>query len=330
MKFKAFDNATISAIRFSELFGFNPKLSFNQALQQHPYYPSLFSISEVLEQEAGIENFAVKITLAQLQEVNLPCLVHLKTKGGEYALISQIKSDTVFYEINGKKLSITIADFEKIWTGVALLTEVEKKTLQKRIKLTDIQPYIIPALFLTLLTFIFLNTYSASIFEPFVFTGIFLCLLSGLTVVVLLLIQSLGKGSAFIQQLCGADAKHNCNHIINSKAANVTQWFSLSDLGFLYFAGNLLLLFFSQNSTAVIFIVAFNFLALPFTLWSVYYQWRIAKTWCRLCLVIQGLFWVQALFSVYFITQSNFDFSTVDVQSVLLFLLVYITPPYYG
>ncbi len=36
-------------------------------------------------------------------------------------------------------------------------------------------------------------------------------------------------------------------------------------------------------------LAALSALALPYTLFSVYYQWKIAKTWCVLCLAVQGL-----------------------------------------
>jgi hypothetical protein len=34
--------------------------------------------------------------------------------------------------------------------------------------------------------------------------------------------------------------------------------------------------------------------ALPFTLFSLYYQWRVVKKWCRLCLLTVAVLWVQA------------------------------------
>ena len=39
-----------------------------------------------------------------------------------------------------------------------------------------------------------------------------------------------------------------------------------------------------------LFVLAWlNILALPYTVFSIYYQWRIAKQWCVLCLIVQGL-----------------------------------------
>ena len=39
----------------------------------------------------------------------------------------------------------------------------------------------------------------------------------------------------------------------------------------------------------MVLLLGINILALPYTIFSVYYQWRVAKQWCVLCLVVQGL-----------------------------------------
>jgi uncharacterized membrane protein len=326
MKTYKLDNATASAIQFSDYFGFEKNANFQEQIQQHPFYPSLFSISEVLENEAGIKNFAVKIKTEQLNEVNLPCLAHLKTKGGEYALITAIKDNSVSYNLDGKNKKLSFSDFEKIWTGVVLVSESQKRDLKQKIDFAHISTYLLPLCAFLLLVITFSKTVNLSFFNPLAYSGQFICLLAGLIISVLLLIQSLGRSNSLIQQLCGGEAKHNCNHILSSKAAQITPWFSLSDLGFLYFSGSFLILLLSANSLATNAIIYLNLMALPFTFWSVYYQWQIAKTWCRLCLMIQGLFWLQAMFSIWAITQSNIPIAIPNINDVLMLATAYLFP----
>ncbi len=83
MRTNNLDNASAAAINFSNFYGFKPETDFINQIQQHPFYPSLWGISEVLEKEAGVKNFAVKIEPNQLKEVNFPCMAHLNTRGGE-------------------------------------------------------------------------------------------------------------------------------------------------------------------------------------------------------------------------------------------------------
>ncbi len=325
MKFNTLDNVSGAAVQFSTTFGFKPQLNFVEQIQQHPFYPSLLSISEVLETEAGIKNFAVKLKPEQLKEVHFPCLAHLNSNGGEYALLKAVTDEMVIYELNAKKKKLALADFVKIWSGVVLLTDSEKITLQRKIEFQEFAPYLLPALGIVLLALLFVNSLQNSIFHPFNFTAQFIIIVIGLAVSVLLLLQSLGKINTLIQQICGGDTKHNCNSILSAKAANVTTWLSLSDLGFLYFSGGLMLLFLSENKTAISLVILFNVLALPFTFWSVYYQWQIAKTWCRLCLMIQGLFWLQAIFSFYSFSQQPFFFG-FNLSPLPFLLLIYVFP----
>jgi hypothetical protein len=68
-------------------------------------------------------------------------------------------------------------------------------------------------------------------------------------------------------------------------------------IGFSYFAGALLLLLFMGIliRLALSMLAWLNVLALPYVLFSVYYQWRIAKQWCVLCLSVQGILVLQLL-----------------------------------
>jgi len=326
MRLNRLDNATSAAIHFSEALGYPTQNSFIDEIVKHPFYPSLLSLSEVLENEAGVKNFAVKIETDQLKEVNFPCLAHLQTKGGQYVLINALENDTVFYLLDGKNLKLSLTDFEKLWTGVILISESEKKVLKRKLNFNYLAQYILPVLSGLLLLFIIQKAYITTKISLFPFIGQNVILLAGLIVSVLLLIQSLGRSNAFIQQICGGDAKHNCNHILSAKAAQVTEWLSLSDLGFLYFSGSFIVLLFSQSYTALIIILVFNLMALPFTFWSVYYQWRIAKTWCRLCLMIQGLFWLQAIFSISILLTTENLLAQLTITDLPLLLLFYILP----
>ena len=69
---------------------------------------------------------------------------------------------------------------------------------------------------------------------------------------------------------------------------------SWSEVGFFYFAGSWLALLFNSNNTAVLqSLHVLNILSLPYTFYSIYYQWRVAKQWCVLCCTIQALLWAE-------------------------------------
>lgn len=68
------------------------------------------------------------------------------------------------------------------------------------------------------------------------------------------------------------------------------SWLSWSEEGFFYFSGGFLaLLFVTPLPLAVSIVACFNLLALPYTVFSIYYQGRVAHQWCVLCLSVQAL-----------------------------------------
>lgn len=125
-------------------------------------------------------------------------------------------------------------------------------------------------------------------------TGIYLqyfILLAGVVVTTLLLWYEIDKNNPLLQKVCTGIAKGNCNAILSGKQSKVLSWLSWSEVGFFYFIGNFLTLLFAENTitNSIGVITWLNILALPYTVFSIYYQWRVAKQWCILCLAVQAL-----------------------------------------
>jgi hypothetical protein len=136
-----------------------------------------------------------------------------------------------------------------------------------------------------------------------------------------LLWYEIDKSNPLLQKVCTGIVKGNSNAILTGKQAKVFSWLSWSEVGFFYFAGSLLTLLFVPNT--IILLAWLNMFALPYTMFSVYYQWRVAKQWCVLCLAVQALLVVGAVNVI----ASNFLFSLPQfsflliANSLLLFLL---------
>lgn len=61
------------------------------------------------------------------------------------------------------------------------------------------------------------------------------------------------------------------------------------------------LVFFRANPAALYpLLFGLSIAALPYTCWSVYYQWQRARQWCVLCLTVQGLLWLEFGTLLYF------------------------------
>lgn len=116
--------------------------------------------------------------------------------------------------------------------------------------------------------------------------------LGGVITTILLLIQGIDDKNPLLQKICnGADNK-NCNAILSSNAANLSAYLSWSEVGFFYFSGTWLVILFESNHIALLQMLAsFNLVSLPYTIYSIYFQWRIAKQWCTLCCIVQVILW---------------------------------------
>lgn len=118
----------------------------------------------------------------------------------------------------------------------------------------------------------------------------------------LLVWYSLDADNPFLRSICQLNSRTSCSTVLNTAAAKLFSWFSWAEVGLFYFGGSLLaLLFFRANSAALYpLFFGLSIAALPYTLWSVYYQWQRARQWCVLCLTVQGLLWLKFGALLYF------------------------------
>ena len=106
----------------------------------------------------------------------------------------------------------------------------------------------------------------------------------------LLLQKQLHIESRYADKICSLFKQKDCNNILESKTAKLFGTIGLSEIGFGYFTANFVLLLLSPTFAVAIALI--NLFALPFTIWSVWYQGIKAKQWCALCLIVLALLWL--------------------------------------
>jgi hypothetical protein len=278
--------------------------TINTTLEQHPDYPSLLSIHDALPQ-FNIEALAIDADKSRIAEFPLPFIAYTTTKGGSFVTVYAVNNDAVSY-YNGSDAANTVttslAEFNAIWTGKTLLVEAKPNageanyTQQQRKAL--LQHYQIPLLLLGLLlcgcvlsVTAFVNNH-ITIALPY--SLLMLLHFAGIIVSSLLLWYEVDKTNITLQKICTAGSKTNCNAILNSKQAKFLGWLSWSEIGFYYFTGSYFALLII-GIAALPVLAIFNFMALPYIVFSVYYQWQVAKQWCVLCLTVQALLLLQGI-----------------------------------
>lgn len=272
-----------------------------QFLASHPYHPSLLSLSDLFD-EFGTENTAIQLDPGDLEKVPLPFLATVHTTADEdFVMVRACSRQQVTY-LNNRNRSVTVSadQFAKIFGGTVFLAEknetsgephfeANRKAIRNRKAVQIAATGLVAAAAISgFATQNLNNQFSIPLML------LLLAKAAGLAITILLLIQRFGSGHDLIQKLCQSKTGNGCNQILSSPGAYLFKGaLSWSEAGFLYFSITLLYLCMQRIDPGTVKpLLYLNILALPYSIYSVWYQYR-AKSWCRLCLSVQVVLWLE-------------------------------------
>lgn len=286
--------------------------SVKSAVQSHPDYPSFYSLSHTLT-KYQVENLAIKATPADLNEFATPFIAYYETKqnGKDFVLVTALTADSVSY-IYQKRKAVTVdrAVFDKKFKQVVLLAErspesgekdyilLLKKEKQQQQKNALRYAAAIACFIIIAAQFFYAAQYSLAAAIP-----IFITKMAGVTTSILLLLYETDRTNAFVKSICTAGAKVNCDAVLNSRAAKIFG-ISWAEAGFFYFAASFLFLVFPGTA----FIQKLPWLSVaaaavaPYIVFSIYYQYKVVKQWCPLCIAVQVILGAELVWAI---TQYN-------------------------
>ncbi len=265
----------------------------NETLQNHPDWPSLLCISDSL-QKWNIPNAAGKIRVGDIDQLPPPFVACTRYIENPVAVITDVSGTHISYCSHGHKKPTIVEKnvFLKKWDGVYLIAEPNKESGEKnynKIKRRSLFRASVPFMLLLLLAmFSFFSLQSA--FRSNISTAVYvqyMVYLAGIIVTSLLLWYEIDRNNPLLKKVCTGISKGSCETILTGSQAKFLGWLSWSEIGFFYFAGSLLALLFVPE--AINMLTWFSLLATPYIVFSLYYQWRVAKRWCVLCLGVQAL-----------------------------------------
>jgi uncharacterized membrane protein len=279
----------------------------DELVKSHPDYPSLACITDTLD-ELGIENLSMIAGKEIVNELPVPFLAHSKRDGGSFILIRdsarQVTEDQEFLEN---------------WDGIVVLLEAPLKwnhvaneqTLKKEKVARDKMKFglVVLAISLTI---------------PFVFyfsllsMALLLVAVAGFVLSTLIVQEDLGISNGMVAQLCGTGNESGCSAVIHAKVGKTTGWFSWPDAGIVYFSSFVFLLTVIPGSVLLALIATAAF---PFTIFSIYYQWRIIKRWCRLCLMVVLVLIMQFLLLLPALME--WDVTTVSAREMAFVVFIF-------
>ncbi len=310
----------------------------DETLQNHPDWPSLLCISDSLN-KWNVMNGAGRIEAINIDELPVPFVAHTTSNESPLYIITEVAGTTVkvFQKEYNKIVTESKESFITKWTGVYLIAESDENSGEKNydgIRRTFfLNSLVSKAAFIALLvlSILFLeNAINATaLLLNFRSVGIYLhygILMTGVIITSLLLWYEIDGNNPILQKVCGGITKGDCNAILTSKQSKLFNWLSWSEVGFFYFIGSLCTLFSTNDliNNAIPLLFWINILALPYTVFSVYYQWRVAKQWCVLCLVVQALL-VLGVINI-MVSDYVLIFPILSAQFVVGVLLSYLLP----
>lgn len=258
-------------------------------LEAHPEYPSMLAISDCLT-DLNIKHQVYQMEKEEevITELTFPFIAHFPAGDGSFVLVNTIKeAKASIYDGQGGNRVIPEHEFLKLWNGIILSAQPDKNSGEQNYHQNQIQ-YILkrislPVYILILLSLFYLLFSSYEFFWANLLMDIIK--FTGVCITTLLLIQSINASHPLLKKICGTGKKNGCETILNSDAAKITSWLSWSEIGFFYFTGSFLALLISPLTSPILFWL--NISALPYTLYSLVYQYR-KKKWCILCCIVQG------------------------------------------
>ncbi|WP_028888511.1 vitamin K epoxide reductase family protein [Tenacibaculum ovolyticum] len=287
------------------------ELSFQ--IQSHPSYPSLHAITGVLD-HFNIENVAADVPVNAEILLQLPnCFIaQVNTEQGKNLVtVEKEGTNCIIYNTENKRERVSKNYFLKNFTGIIVAVEQSEDSTQLKTSFNITK--IIALIALTLLTsfLIYLNTSSLYVFIYLILSII------GIIISVAIIKQELGLKTTIGDAFCsGTDEKKDCDAVLTSKGAEIFKNYKLSDFSILYFTGLTLLTFFQTINPAISYTT--SLIAIPITLYSLYYQYAIVKKWCLLCVSIVGVLWLQALIPII----TNTYVTNFIITDVVIFSLV--------
>ena len=271
------------------------RTSIKEYLYSHPYYPTLKSVCDALNQWK-IENYALELSLEEMQELKNCFIAHRNLGSGQIVLVHKIDKSSVSYSVGDNALICEdINDFASTLSGAVIVFNPTKNSGQKDFPLSKqnelLDSLIIPFSILGgLLLIIGLVGASDRIIDfsySWKIPVLIITRLFGLIVSLLLVLHELKVRNPFVDKICHISKYTDCNAVLNSDSSKIFGWINWADFGFIYFVGGLIFLIIDGNGEGLNILALVSILSIPYPVFSIYTQTFKIRKFCPLCLTVQ-------------------------------------------
>jgi len=141
--------------------------------------------------------------------------------------------------------------------------------------------------------------------------------------------KEFGISNSVSDKICSMAKHSRCESVLFSRGAKLFNWLTWGDVGIVYFTSSLLYLLISQltlpagqaGNQQINLYYLISLTGLVFPLYSLYYQWKVVKQWCMLCIGVLAVLGINAIVSLFYI-KNTFTSGTLIKPMALFTLLV--------
>ncbi len=256
-----------------------------QLLEEHPFYPSLFSLKHLFDQY-HIENEAFRVTRENFDEFVPPYIAYYnhKDKGADFVLVTHNTKGRIGFTAAGSKTiwvarEVFFDGFHDVVFAAESNAESrepgfeERRNTERKAGRGRVFHYAVAAL---AIVFIFARFFSGLTTELSAAIPLAVTKTAGIIITLLLLVYETDHSNSLVKNLCTAGKQFNCDAVLNSAGGRI--WgISWGDAGFFYFAATLLFLLVPGTS----FPDKLPWLAIGATMVA-------PPTWCTACITSGG------------------------------------------
>ncbi|MBR2606648.1 MAG: thioredoxin domain-containing protein [Bacteroidaceae bacterium] len=265
---------------------------------EHPYKNTIYGLSSMLN-KYNISNIALNLNdKEEFLKLQTPFIAQVTE---EIVIVKEISDEKVKYDWRGKDIDVSFEKFKNIWSGVVLLAHPSENSIEPEYDKNRRANLFFrckkATIVLSVLLFVVAMMLNGGIYKN-IFHLLFVIVSTvGVFTTVLLLTKQLKVENPLANKICNLLKSGDCNDVLATKAAKFFGIANWSEIGFTFFSVNTLMAILCPET--IFFISVITLFALPYTLWSVWYQKFKARKWCVLCLIVQGLLWITTLISLF-------------------------------
>lgn len=308
-----------------------PHTTFHTAQRYatHPQRDNMLGLW-LLARDYGIQAKGICIEDKNLDYLSIPSILHLSN---HFALLTDIDDHMVTCRNNGVISQVERKDIIKSWSGKALVVEsttgaCEPNYEQHRRKaIANNFHKLILATTAIVVLILLLGQITISQDWQLVTCGILDLL--GAFFSFLLMSKQFHNDNKWGDKACTLFHQKDCKEVLQSNH-NKLMGFSWSEIGFSYFLLHYICVCLSVHFPILYpIVIEVGWCAMLYSLWSIYVQARIIRSWCVLCLAVQAVVWMQGISAMISLSESSLSngislFSLFCLSLFLLLLLVII------